>query len=447
MARAGKTAVVVGAGIGGLAAAAALAGRFDQVTVLERDILPKGPEPRDGAPQSRHDHMLLVGGLEALRRLAPGFDADLLEAGATPIRLGLDARTEQPGEITLPARDFGHSTFAASRPLYEFTLRRRVAALPGVTIRDVCRAGSLSISHGAVSGVAFEDTAGRDDDIAADLVVDASGAGTLTLAALKTLGLAEPETSFVGVDIGYSTAVFRQPADAPTDWKILAVGGPPPEGRRGALILPMEGDRWMAVVVGRGDDRPPGDWDGWMAFARGLPTPTLYDAVRGAEREGEPARIRFAGSIRRRFEALTDFPGGLVPLGDAICRFNPVAGQGMSVAAQEAVLLGDLLDEGGLANLGQRFFARARGIIDTPWGVVVNSDFQFPDTRGEAPPNLAQAVAFGRALRALAAEDPEVHRLWNEVFNLLRPASEYAEPALVTRVLAKMAEMSSAAAG
>ena len=93
----GKQAVVIGAGMGGLAAAGALADRFEQVVVVERDTLPSNPTHRAGTPQSRHVHALLLSGQRALGELFPGFEQDLVQAGAVPLRAGLDVRIERPG--------------------------------------------------------------------------------------------------------------------------------------------------------------------------------------------------------------------------------------------------------------------------------------------------------------------------------------------------------------
>ena len=145
--------------------------------------------------------------------------------------------------------------------------------------------------------------------------------------------------------------------------------------------------------------------------------------------------------MRRHFERLDVFPRGLLPIGDAICRFNPVYGQGMSVAALEACLLQRLLegDSNPIAGLAPAFFAEVQTLIETPWSVAI-LDFVFPDTRGQRPADFETTLKFGIALTRLAAEDPDVHKLTVEVQHLLRTRSVYRDPALVQRVLAKMAE-------
>ena len=187
-----------------------------------------------------------------------------------------------------------------------------------------------------------------------------------------------------------------------------------------------------------------------MAFARQLRTPTIYNAIATAERLGEVARARFPASVYRHYERLDHFPRGLLPLGDAVCRFNPVYGQGMSVAAQEAQALGRLLaaraeEPDPLAGLAPLFFAEAAALIETPWFSAAIPDFVHPDTRGERPPNLEQMLKIGLALTRLAARDPAVHTLTAEVQHLLKPRSVYRDPELVQRVLAVMSEAPPAA--
>ena len=241
----GSQAVVIGSGMAGLSAAAALSGHFDYVTVIERDALPDSPAPRAGTPQCRHGHGLLTGGLRALCDLLPGFDRDLIEAGAVTVRAGLEVRFEPPGYSPFPQRDLGWDFYCASRPLNEFTLRRRVLSLGNVSILSGCRADDLITGPdgGAVTGVRFEDEDGRERELPAGLVVEASGSGALTLALLSARGLAAPPETVIGVDIGYATGVFALPDESARGWKMLMTAGQPPDDRRGAILLAMEGGR------------------------------------------------------------------------------------------------------------------------------------------------------------------------------------------------------------
>jgi 2-polyprenyl-6-methoxyphenol hydroxylase-like FAD-dependent oxidoreductase len=442
----GKQAVVIGAGMGGLTAAGALADRFDQVVVLERDTLPSEPTYRAGTPQARHVHALLLSGQRALSELFPGFEQDLARAGAVPLRVGLDVRMERPGYDPFPQRDLGWFSYAVSRPTIERAVRRRVESRANTTLRQRCRVQEVLASPNgeAVTGVRYQNDNGASETIAADLVVDASGRGALTLALLQSIGRPLPEETTIGIDLGYATCVFAIPDDASTDWKGLMTFGQAPQNSRGGLMLPLEGNRWMATIGGRHGDVPSGDVEGFLTYARALRTPTIYNAISHAKRLDGVARYGFPESVRRHFERLDVFPRGLLPIADAICRFNPVYGQGMSVAALEACLLQRLLESLGedsnpIAGLAPAFFAEVQTLIETPWSVAI-LDFVFPDTRGQRPADFETTLKFGIALTRLAAEDPAVHKLTVEVQHLLRPRSVYRDPALVRRVLAKMAE-------
>jgi 2-polyprenyl-6-methoxyphenol hydroxylase-like FAD-dependent oxidoreductase len=441
----GQRAVVVGAGMGGLTAARALADHFEHVLVLDGDALPADPLDRHGVPQGRHVHALLAGGQRALGELFPGFEDSLSSAGAVRLRVGLDMRVERPGFDPFPQRDLGFDAFAMSRPLVELTVRRRVQELPSIDLRQGCRVQELvhRADGTAVTGVRYTDASGRAESADADLVIDASGRGMLTLDALAALGRVPPAETTIGVDLAYASAVFAIPDDAPKDWR--GVFCLPGIGRasRGSLMLPLEGQRWIATVGGRHGDIPPGDEAGFMEYAKGLRTPTIYNAIKHAKRLGDIARFRFNESVLRHYPRVENFPRGVLPIGDAICRFNPIYGQGMSVAALEAAALARLLaararERDPLAELAPAYFAEVARLIDTPWAAAAIPDFVHPDTRGERPADFEQTVKFGAALGKLAARDPAVHRLTSEVQHLLKPRSVYQDPDLVQRVRALM---------
>jgi 2-polyprenyl-6-methoxyphenol hydroxylase-like FAD-dependent oxidoreductase len=440
-----KQAVVIGAGMAGLTAAKAVAPHFERVVVLERDTLPTAPTPRSGTPQAFHTHGLHAGGHRALNCLFPGIDLDFVDAGAVRLRLGRDLRSEVPGFDPLPQRDFGFDSFALSRPALERVCRRRVESEPNIEFRPRTRATELTASpdERGVAEVRFEDTRGKPGSVAADLVVDASGRASSTLPFLEAIGWERPAAIEIGIDQAYSTAVFETPRDAPTDWLgVLHVPTPPGSSRYG-IVLPMEGGRWSASLCANHGDAPPGDIDGFMAFAESFRMPTIYNAIRSAKRVGEIARFGMRSSVRRAFDKLDRFPRGLVPLGDSICRFPPVYGQGMSVAAQQSCVLASILAsrrrrEDPLDGLAEAFFTEIQPLLEAPWSVAM-ADFVYPQTRGERPRDFEERLRYTRALMRLAAEDYETDKIVFEVRALLRPQSALREPPLASRVRAMMA--------
>lgn len=450
--RIGKQAVVVGAGMAGLIAARSLADFFERVIVLEYDALPKEPAHRTGTPQSKQVHVLLAGGLQALSRLFPGFEESLSQAGAVRLRMGYDYRIERPGYDPFPQRDLGLLVYSMTRPLLEFTVRKRLREYLNIELRESCRAQEFipARDEAAVAAVRCQNSDGRSETLPADLVIDASGNGSLTLALLHTIGWPVPEEVSIGVDMGYATALFDIPEGAPSDWKGVLTFPHYPRNRRAALMLPVEGNRWMLTLAGRYDEKPPADWSGFLMYAQDLRTNTVYNAIRHAKRPSEMARFGFKASCWRHFECLEKFPRALLPFGDAICRFNPIYGQGMGVAALEGDVLNGLLEtqnaeSNGLASLAGAFFAEAEKLIDTPWSAAAIPDFIDPRTEGQRPSDFEDTLKFFAALLKLAAQDAAVHKLFVEVQSLLKLRSAYRNPELVQRVKALMAEAQTSA--
>jgi 2-polyprenyl-6-methoxyphenol hydroxylase-like FAD-dependent oxidoreductase len=386
---------------------------------------------------------LLSGGQRALSDLFPDFEQDLLRAGAVPLRVGLDLRAEMPGHDPFPQRDLGWTVYSMSRPLIEFAVRQRVAQYGNITLYPPCRAQSLEASPDgmAVTAIRFENGNGSIERLGADLFVDASGRGNLSLGLLETIERAPPVETVIEVDIGYATAIFAIPQELSVDWKGVRTFARASHSTRAGLMLPFEGNRWMLTLGGRCADKPPGDRDGFLAYAQQLRTPTIYNAVRGARQLGNVVRFGFPASVWRHFEQVEPFPRGLLPIGDALCRFNPIYGQGMSVAAQQAFLLQKLLrtqvqEPEPLAALAPAFFAGAYRLIETPWAQAAVADFSFPETKGQRPPDLARSFEFRAALTRLAARDPDVHKLMVEVKLLVKPPSVLRDPDVLKRIRA-----------
>jgi 2-polyprenyl-6-methoxyphenol hydroxylase-like FAD-dependent oxidoreductase len=443
----GKHALIVGASIAGASAAGALSKFFEKITIVDRDSVPEKSVQRAGAPQGKHVHGLMAGGLRAMESLLPGFTEALIEAGGVRSCIGLDGNFEQVPFSPFPQRDLGIVSYTASRPLTEWTLREKALSLVNVTLRHRITVSELLLDEAGekVVGANIKNEDGQSEQIMADLVIDASGRGELTLALLEATNRAAPDTTRIGVDLGYSSAVFQIPDNPTRGWASAMLIPDAPASSRGALMLPIENNQWMLSIVGREGDYPPAEPDAFMDFVRNLRTPTIYNAIVDAKRVGDIQRFRFKESIWRHYENVQSFPDGFLPMGDAICRINPIYGQAMSIAALEAqalqVILSERLDlDRPLSELWKPYFIACAEVIDTPWSMSAIPDFIYPATRGDRPENFEISLKFGAALNQLAAVDPSVHKIMQEVRHLIRPRSAYHEPSLLQRVLEKMEE-------
>jgi 2-polyprenyl-6-methoxyphenol hydroxylase-like FAD-dependent oxidoreductase len=437
----GRRAVVVGAGIGGLSAAGALAKYFDRVDIIERDGLPASAGSRSGTPQDRHPHGLLAGGLRALDRIFPGFECDLAAAGAVPVTFAREVQFERPDVGVLPKRDFGISILCATRPLIELMLRRRAEAVANITLRPASRViGIVPAAGGAgVRGVQFVNGSGRFETLDADLVVDASGRGAPTLMLLDALCWERPQMTEIGVDITYATAVVEIPPDATAEWKLVLTLPDPPHLALHAIMAPTEDGRWITAIADHSATAWIETWDAFLEASRSLITPTVYNALRYAQPPEGIRHYRFPVSTWKHFERLPRLPRGVVPVADAFCRFNPIHGQGMSSAGKQARLLQDVLSRAvaepdPIAAVPAGFMAQVASVLETPWTMSTSADLAFPQTRGERPDNFAEAREFEAALFRAAVADPVVHRAMIEVAQLLHPHQRLHEPDIARRI-------------
>src|SRR5215469_15452298 len=437
----GEHAVAVGAGIGGLAVAGALAKYFERVDILERDQLRPSAGSRSGTPQDRHPHGLLAGGLRALDEIFPGFKSDLAAAGAVPVSFAREVQFERPDVGVLPERDFGISLLCATRPLIELVLRRRAEAVANITLRSASRVtGIVSAAGGAgVRGVRFINGLGHSEILDADLVVDASGRGAPTLTLLDALGWDRPKTTEIGVNISYATAVVEIPHDAPAEWKLVLTLPDPPHVALNSVLVPTEDGRWIIAIADHSATTWIETWDTFLEASRSLITPTVHNALRYAQPPEGIRHYRFPVSTWKHFERLPRLPRGVLPVADALCRFNPIHAQGMSSAAKQARLLQDVLSRAiaepdPIAALQSGFMSEVGSVLETPWTMSNSADLAFPQTRGERPDNFAEAREFEAALFRAAVADPVVHRAMIEVAQLLQPQQRLQEPDIMRRI-------------
>jgi 2-polyprenyl-6-methoxyphenol hydroxylase-like FAD-dependent oxidoreductase len=433
MEKVGEHAIVLGASVAGLLSARVLADAYHQVTIVERDPLPIGPMDRKGVPQGRHVHSLLPMGVTTIGELFPGL-LDKFAADGVPVM-----HNQSQMWMCLNGHVLAHSGkpddpgYQPSRPYLEARMRDEVRGMPNVVTRDDCTAiGLITSDRGKrVAGVRVAPREGDEETITADLVVDATGRGGRTPVWLRELGYDAPEEEELAIDIMYSSRRLRLPPGALGD--LLAVIISPVPDRPSAMgLFAQENDHFMLTLAGYAGHPTPADHDGFLAFAESIAPEEIFAALRDAEWLDDARRHRFPTSRWRHYERLARFPDGLLVVGDGICSFNPLFGQGITIAALEAVALRDALTA-GQSDLAKRFFAAAARPVGQAWQLAVSMD-----RTNLGLPQRASARAIGAyvlRLQAAAEHDPVLANKFLKVSGLNSSPATLLRPTVLLRVL------------
>ncbi|GAC1433554.1 MAG: hypothetical protein NVSMB6_31090 [Burkholderiaceae bacterium] len=443
---------VIGGSMAGLVTARVLLDHFDQVTIIERDYFPTEPRPRSGVPQSSHIHILLGRGQVILERLFPGLLQDFTASGATILNAGSEIAYFSPAgwhvshvsPITVPT---------CTRPLIEGCVRERLLHHPRLQVVQGAEVTGLLATGGVITGVRIRPRPRPEivadsipDEMLAELVFDASGRTSRSPQWLAALGYASPTETIINAFLGYATCIVEPPAGVQRAWKALYVLAAPPEDLRAGVIWPVEGECWQVTLAGTGKDYPPTDPDRFLDFARSLRHPAFYEAIAGARRLSPVTGYQATENRMRHYERLQHGPEGFLVTGDAACAFNPVYGQGMTVAAIDAQLLDRVLrrqrqqyPDGSLRGLGRRFqrqLARSNAPI---WIMATAQDYRSPVIEGGAA-NLVTRLShrYLDVIDRLATTDVRATNTFHEVYHLLKPPSTLYHPRILLLILQSM---------
>ena len=437
----GDNAVVVGASIGGLLAARVLSDFYSKVIIVERDVLPKKPVTRRGVPQGGLPHILAARGMQILNELFPGFRDELVSVGA---------RLWNDGDLSRLWLSFGGHPLLrygaipdpesiaicyAHRPFLEWNLRRRVRAIPNVEIVEGHDAVKLtSTPDGArVTGivVARRDS-GVESIVSANLAVDATGRGSRTPLFLEELGYRRPREDELAVHVAYAGLPVRVPPG--TLREDLVFAAPQPNRPMGFAMFAGENDIHMLAVQTVAGYQSPKDHASLLNWLTDIAPPHVLNAVEHAQPLAELTHYRFPSNRWRRYDKLTRMPDGLIVVGDAMCNFNPLYGQGMSVAAIEAMILRDCLQDGD-RNLPRRFFRRSAKQIRVAWRAAVSSDLALPEISGKRPPSIRIINAYVDRVLAAAESDPAMVQRFLRTINMIDPPSRLLRVPTMLNVL------------
>ena len=417
-----RSVVVIGAGFAGLLSAAAAAQSGAQVTVFERDRLSDTPDHRPGVPQGQQPHVLLHRGLRALESLLPGIERDLLDVGGVKINTGRMPWLSPYGwfPVDPPAYDI----VSLTRPFLELVVRRRVLADVRIDLRQGARVRSL-----ARAGQQWEIQCADGTAAVADLVVDASGRSSRLWHWLGELGVAVPEPAMVDAKLGYAARRYRAPAPVPLRSGVVIAASPDTE--MGALVLPVENDEWLVGAVGYGSKRPPRDAAELASYLRELRDPAVAELAAVLEPVGDVAVHRQTGNRRHAYGDARSWPPGLLVVGDALCAFNPVYGQGITVAACEAALLRAQLGARVPLNT-RRLQRRLQAITDLPWAVATGEDLRYrsSDTK---PTRLQRLTArwTTRMTQLAVGGDPACRDAISRLYHLMATSRVLISPGVL----------------
>ena len=434
-------AVVIGGSVAGLLASRVLADHFDRVTIIEKDYVPEKPTFRSGVPQSPHLHFLLKRGHIILEEFFPSFTEDLMSAGGQLVDMTADVAWLKPfGWASRFQSNFNVLTF--SRDLLDWYLHKQVAALENVTlIEGIWVKGLLYQDNKKVTGVSISirdrnsPENSYQEEIEADLVVDASGRNSRAPQWLESLGYQAPEETVVNAHPGYASRVYEIPPGFKADWKAIYLQAAPPKRNRAGIIFPIEGNRWTLSTSSAAPDYPPGDEAGFLEFVRNLASPIIYETLQKARPLSPIFTYRPSGNRRRYYEQLPKQPKGFIVTGDAVCTFSPVYAQGLTVAALGSLALDQCL-QNGLVGIERRFQQELGNVVTVPWLTATTQDARYAGVEGKTQTlkeRLMQAYMDG--VDELATTNPDVCLKLFEVMHMLKSPDSLLEPALATRVL------------
>ena len=439
----GQKALVIGASMGGLLAAQVLADFYEQVILVERDILPTESKSRKGVPQGQHLHVLLAAGGNAIEALFPGITQDLVAQGAQLCDPCEGVLSFYEGGYYVPAHS-DLQCIIVSRPCLEATVRRHLLTRPNVRITENCAAVELvsNDDHSRVTGVRLRSrqTGSDEDFLEADLVIDATGRGSRLSDWLEAMGYAPPKEEQVHIDVCYTSRKYQRKEHLFSGKQIIVIGSEI-SNRKLGVAQSLEDGSWLVTLCGFLGEQAPLDEQGFLQFAAKLSSRDLYDAIKDLEPISLPVSYKVSSNLRRYYEDLTRFPDGLLTLGDAVCSFNPTYGQGMTVAALEArVLRACLEQEEKNIPLAQHFFRSIAEVIDVAWSMAIGSDLRFPEVQGPRTEQMQFTNWYLDKIQHAAHQDPTVVLALNRVTHMMAPPFSLMSPEIVWHLFGQTTE-------
>ncbi len=428
-------AVVVGNGIAGKLTARVLSEFFDEVIVIEKDKDCEDSSSRKGVPQGKQGHVLLKSGEEALEELFPGIIHELSQDGAKLSDFAGDLSWFHHGNQKV--RFASKVTISQqSRPLLEWRIKKRLETIPNIITRYSSTVQKVSFRKTEISGIVIEEQNGKLTEISASFIIDASGAAALHTKWLKDSGFTMPAKTEIKVDLFYASMIYQKLSPGTSNWHSLLSYPNPPLQNRGGTISPLEGNQMLVTLIGYGSDEVPADRESFLRYSKSLDDPHFYEAIKAGLPLSEVINVyRFPSMRRFHLEKQNNWPSGLLVVGDAFCRVDPVFAQGMSLAAMEAIALRGLLSKRlSKKDLTKKFHRKISRIIDMPWLIALTEDFRFSTTNGPKPAGLRLLQWFVKKVSLACSHDEKVYAQFIKVLHLKSHPFSLANPRLLARI-------------
>ena len=430
-------AIVIGGSMAGKFAAKALSTSFKEVIIIEAGERWDGKSSRKRVPQSNHPHVLLKGGENAIEELFPNITNELIEAGSIVNNFTRDLKWHQFGLWKQPFIGEVHM-IQQSRPLLEWHIQKRIHQISNITIKYETLVKGLLVDAklNKVCGVKVKYLeTNTQEEVHADLVVDASGFGSKSIEWIREYEI-EVQEEKVRIDLFYATKMFQLKENEELDCCNMLMSPSFPENPYGVLIQTIEDNRYFVTFSGYANEKAPQTDDEFYDFAENLSISNVTDFLNKAEGITDIKTYQIPYQVRRRFDLVNNVPEGLLVVGDAQCRFDPVFGQGVSVAAMEAHQLQLLLQSRKQLDktFTQQFYKKTADIIEIPWDMTTTEISRHPQLKRELTTKQKFQLWYTKQIYRLSASDSDVYIRLVRVMNLIRSPFHLFHPKVLLSI-------------
>ncbi|WP_372654621.1 phosphatidylglycerol lysyltransferase domain-containing protein [Halobacteriovorax sp.] len=428
-------ALVVGASFTGLLTAKVLSGFYKEVIILDKGGPAEGPTVRKSVPQMGQHHILLSRGRSILENILPGIDGELSQYGSELIDYVLDGRLfTEYGEC--PRFESNIMIRPTSRVLLDYRIRERVRSVKNINIIYNAKWNNLILNSdkSKVLGVKYL-TNGEEKSLSADLIIDASGRNSSLIKTFEKNDISVADSKRVNPYVGYATCAYEIP-ESLTDFKLMEIASAAPSNPRAAGLWKIEGNKWLLALIGSNKEYPSADPDEFLEFARKLTHPHIYNIIKKSKPISDISLYRGPVNEWRQFSKMKNFPNQLLVLGDALATFNPLYGQGMSIALTEILLVQELLKD-NVRTIGKKHQLLINNKVKAAWPMAISEDLKWPLTDGsKITLHDKISIWYSELLLPLSTYNKRVVMTFLQIANLEKDPYALVSPSILKDIVA-----------